>query len=838
MFLTEFVNKLHLTSEDRAALRKKRGFNDDTIDVLRFKSLGPYVEGVVKSLDRKLCQEFKLVDATGAVNYQLLKPNVLIPYLDADGNAYKIRPHKMGLPDDPIKIYCDKLITSAIGDTLVITEGEFKAAALFQLGIPCVAVPGISSYVKTRLPELVEFMKATAFANIIILFDREIKDNPKFESYKPDVTKRHDTAIYSYLMAKALKDASMPFDVRIGELPESWMIQGKADLDGALAQGKSVDEFKAVIGEAQGLEKFLDQYTARLDKDVGTFVRRKIIRFNQNEFIGVRRNFNKYQVRRKDDWVDVSNFVMDIVGRYYDPELNQQVRQIVIQTETGLKIGPIILVPESLSGASKFKTFMLGLGDLVFSGVDADITKIITFEFNRIIVDKKITLINHCGKIDSGLVDGHDVWIFEKVALIDGVIVSPDQDGIFWLDDNTGIRNKEIHGIKYPKIEMSAVDLKQVHDRFIDLSGNNGRILLGWAVYCLLSSYIKADDINPFPFLYGERGSGKTSVCKCLMGLFGLFDFGSQINDITNVALTRLLAFYSEIPLWLDEFHNTKTVETKEPFLKSVYNKQAVFRGTKQADQLIAYSIRSKLLLSGETVPKTDGVRSRSVLMSSSIQGPQGKDALTWFQANRDKLGGFTLEILGRKAKLAEAIAERIPSIKAKITDKNAATDERTLRHLSFFVASYECVFGENPLFFAWILDEFIVRSKEFVDNDEIDKLFEGFSVLCEQGRIEIGSFLRVDGPEIMFWFSGFFDVYTKEYLGRIDVTNKNVILETIRKRSYFLRLDNRRVNKVMRRCVVFDYESAPFAIKALADYQESLNEGLHDVEPKNDIPF
>ena len=104
-----------LEDHHRAQLNVKRGFTDDTINKNRFFSSGKYL----LDLEAELIKEFGEDDLIksgvfyipkGSTKIQmstmLLEDRVVIPYLDASGQAYFIRPHKMGLAGVPIEIYC------------------------------------------------------------------------------------------------------------------------------------------------------------------------------------------------------------------------------------------------------------------------------------------------------------------------------------------------------------------------------------------------------------------------------------------------------------------------------------------------------------------------------------------------------------------------------------------------------------------------------------------------------------------------------------------------------------------------------------------------------------
>ena len=106
-----------------------------------------------------------------------------------------------------------------------------------------------------------------------IIFDNEIKSNPDYSNYKPDFTKRYDTQYCSYILCYKLNNAG--FETKIGVLPEKWMIDGKIDIDSALAQGKTKADFEKII--AKGYTP--SQYLASLSEETQAVMRRKIKKF-------------------------------------------------------------------------------------------------------------------------------------------------------------------------------------------------------------------------------------------------------------------------------------------------------------------------------------------------------------------------------------------------------------------------------------------------------------------------------------------------------------------------------------------------------------------------------
>jgi hypothetical protein len=263
-----------LSDNHKEELKTKRGFCDETIAKLRFFSGGKYLldleQEVVNISDKDTLVASGVCIASGkgmTLSPVLMEERIIIPYLNAAGKAYLLRPHKLGLSGVPVEIYCPDW---NLGANIIMAEGEFKAAASVQLGFPAIAVPGISSFSKDNFKRLVKFLSDAKVRDICIIFDNEIKDDPKFKNYKENPADRYDTQFYAYFMAKQLD--SEGFRVQVGTLPDSWRVNGKADIDGVLAQGKTREDLGMVVASSCPAK----QYITDLPRDAQLVIRRKM----------------------------------------------------------------------------------------------------------------------------------------------------------------------------------------------------------------------------------------------------------------------------------------------------------------------------------------------------------------------------------------------------------------------------------------------------------------------------------------------------------------------------------------------------------------------------------
>lgn len=451
---------LPLTSIHRQQFKVKRGFTDETIDQLQFRSLGQHAAGIKDRLQKEFTEEdlvesgvLTKINNQLIINNQLLEDRVLIPYLNLTGTSvtdgtgadnaalgpptgpagknsdkeaceiYHIRPHKLGFEKIPPQVYCRYLLQSSPSvEHVVLTEGEYKAAALYQWRIPAVAVPGISSFGAKHLEKLVTFFREFGVKKVTVIFDNETKDNPEYPNYKPKASDRYDTQLWSYLMAYKL--GRKGFEVRIGWLPDEWREQGKVDFDMALAQGRTQEKILSVVAQAKLPKEFLED----LDEEARRIVQRKVSQHFTR--VNIKREFNRYVVTRyrgEEAYEEtISNFVINIKASFFTPD--GVLRNIQLVNEYGETSDMFVLEPSDMAGLNEFKKFCFAAGNYVFEGRGEDLVNIWKLEFARdsgelIIMPEKIGIVKK------------KIWMFGAVVVKNtNEVFRPDNNGIFWID--------------------------------------------------------------------------------------------------------------------------------------------------------------------------------------------------------------------------------------------------------------------------------------------------------------------------------------------------------------------------------------------------------------------
>jgi len=207
-----------------------------------------------------------LVDAEGRPHSYLVEDGILIAYLDEDGQPIHLRAHKLGPPGAQLEVYGRECLADN-PEEVVLTEGEYKAAALLCRDVPALAVPGISSFAGRRYEDLLGLLRGAGVQAVTICFDNEDKTSEVLpsgkenERYKPDRFNRYDTDFYAVVLARRLTGDGIT--TTVASLPDEWRDEtGKADIDGVLRDGRPLEEVKKVLDDGLAHEVFLASLTA------------------------------------------------------------------------------------------------------------------------------------------------------------------------------------------------------------------------------------------------------------------------------------------------------------------------------------------------------------------------------------------------------------------------------------------------------------------------------------------------------------------------------------------------------------------------------------------------
>jgi hypothetical protein len=814
------ISKCTLSIPHRIDLQTNRGFTDETIALNRFVSGGVHLSDLLPELVANFT-EVELLDskvaykegATWKIARQLLEDRVIIPYISKDGSIYSIRPHKFGLKDLPVAYYQE----ANMGPQIILTEGEFKATAARQMGFYAIAIPGIGSFSDSHFPSLVAALQTHSVKDICIIFDNEVKDDPQFKDrYKEEPAKRYDTHFYAWLMCKMLVREG--FNCRIGWLPDEWRQNGKADIDGALAQGKTTAELSTVVQTSTDFKEFFYAQPPEIQRIIKRKDAKRYLRSH------VKKNFGHYVATRYEGGEAVgeetiSNFTVKIISTHETPD--GIMREVRFTNEFGESTPAFTMSPQDMASAEGFTTFCLSKGNYIWRGQKKDLQNIWEEEF----LDddgKHIIEPDHIGWVKS-----EGIFIFGNVAFKEGKEITPDANGVFWTDKKgikplaLGIssgRTEISEGI--PSLKKDVFEVEQARAKFSESIGDmNARMALGWVTAVMFLEEVFAQ-YNCFPFLFvtGKRRSGKSTIAEWLMNFYGLEGSGKGASDTTQVGLQRYLAYYSSLPLFVDEYRNTRQVTPKNGFLRNAYNRQSAGKGIKSDFGVREARVRGTLLIAGEETPEDNALLTRCVVLNIT-ERQRTANHYTWFMANRHKFSYHTYNILKNKQRLLPQFMKVLKEAKDVFVENGA--DDRTAINYAIVAAGYSVAFGEQDIDFAdWIITE-AARVREEYDSEQATTVFFEDILALKSNNAFKQDLWAADQHKIYIYFKGLYNLWSEDFRRRRgnEPFKDSAIRDYLKEEPGFLELNKtHRISGQPCKCIVFDRDKCNELLRFLVE--------------------
>lgn len=847
-----YLSQCQLDSKHRAELKLKRGFSDKTINDLRFVSSGN--KQTLESLrnqfdDDSLISAGVFVKVNNAVvpATQLTEPDrVIIPYLDSSRRVTLLRPHKLGLQDVRVQPYCSFLLKDK-PKHIIITEGEFKAAALYQWGVPAIAIPGVSSFASKHFERLVSLLEQHGVKHVTVVFDNEIKDNPNYSNYKQKPEDRWDTPYWAYIMGYKLGKKGFVAD--IGTLPADWMKDGKIDFDMALAMGKRKQDIVNVVRAAVPPTEYLDT----LPDSAQRIVRRKIARYFTTS--PIRREYGKYLIERKRGDVtyeeQLSNFVINIEASYFSSE--GCIRHVRFVNQFGESSDGFTMTPTDMAGPGEFKKFCFGKGNYVFEGTGTDLTEIWKYELARD-TGAIIYTPEMIGEIKPGF------WLFGNLAIKNHLssvgmygdgdpnpsagelmyengmayseVYCPDDDGVFWVDGvgykpqslDIGPRGEQSQDA-IPSLyiaDNSKALIKEVAERFKDNVGGYAAYMgIGWVAATIFSRVIFREfKSSPFLFPHGKRQSGKTTYMRWIMMFFGIETEGIGLKESTQNYIMRVLAYRSSLGVWFDEYRNEREVTKKDGYLRSAYNRQASGKGIKSEFGARSYSVHSTVAISGEELPQDNGLFTRTIPLQIS-ENKRNREHYEWLNKMSEKFSGFTYHLIVNYPYYAPKIIKAIKQMKAALVEQDIT--DRTAENWAIIAACFDVTVKQDPEFIKWVFKECQEVKQAAEDEHMLAQFWNDVVVLESEGELGLDHFKVLKyNEEFAVWFPAVYNKWAEYYRRRTgkEPFDRMSVLKYLQDESYHKEARTVKFSGSARKALIIslDDTSAPSTVIELAE--------------------
>jgi len=874
-----FIEMATMPEDEVKKLTLKRGLSRESIEEAKLRTTGSYLNRVLGQLlqefDRNILLGTPLFKEirnkkTGDFEIELhdrfmQEENIIIPYLDKQGRAYKLRIHKFFLPGDEIDFYCPFFLKPLL--PLVITEAEFKEMALRQLGFNAIGIPGISSFSNRHFERLIEALKSEKITEITILFDLEDKGNPLYpDRCKSDFWNRWDSEFWAYIMAYKLDKAG--FSCKIARFPEEWMIDGKVDCDGALANGKTKEDFDKVISGAMEPGAFRDS----LKPEAHYVVNRKIAKyfhgskntvkkFNSYYYVGTiekGRGENKETVPVEFKFTNFTAYFTKIVERIDETnKVIETLRYIKLKNEFGEESREILLHPSFCDSLANFKKFLAKSGNYQIFSVG--IQRFPVFEelfklWNHEYRGAHIMEFNEVGKL-------RNFWLFGNCYIRDGETIWANGHGLIQKAHEAimaPVPGEELVPILSYQKELSVSKILNLFYKNLEF---NGVLAFSFVIATLFSDVIFSMK-NEFPifFLFGKTQSGKNVLGRWLLRFFGIRGDGKNISRTTEAGMIRMLARLSNLPLWLDEFGRNLSPRKVEN-LKNIYNRSSYVQAEFSNDlKTKSPPIKGTLMLSGQATPDDSALFSRCVFLNLS-KYKRKDEYFTEIEQLSENFSSVLVQILRNEQAIQTRIKDDILSAKdelmLKVNDSRHAFNYGCL--VGALIATIQELGIEPELEFTlgnfkkWAIEEFKQTGLRKEQKDELLEFFDDINFLLRKDErimsVSSGdayeggysdknfvhftyiddSYYSIEGELFYFALPAAFKVYEQHHRQRTGCPppfSSGDIMSYLQKEPYYKGVPNnetqaKRMKGTVRRAVILDSKQARIFFPAIFDKEE-----------------
>lgn len=449
-------------------------------------------------------------------------------------------------------------------------------------------------------------------------------------------------------------------------------------------------------------------------------------------------------------------------------------RIMQLRNNLGQKIIPERPAASALSEPSRFRAWLKEAGTYAWLGGAT--------EFNLMVLEADLSAAHRTVREVSvaGLDEASGIFFAQDRAFApDGSLLVPDKkDGMIWFDNEGYLpptENPEVFPNALPILARTPEEKKQpngyrisdeelaaaagTYDRACEafeaaVGGYEGILALGMA----LSWYAHDEILKIYPFapglwVVGRRESGKSTIMKWLMMLFGLpykAEPVSMGDGTTPVALDRNLSAVAGFPVFCDEFRNGEVTKQKITSIRNACDRFAKRKGiADNSFRTIANPPRTTPMISGES-PTDDAAtagRFAHITLSQTMRrGDADTQAARYLSIQRElapDLYRLSRAVLFKRADFCREFMAAHDQFK---TDRRGAairSDRSLIAHGAAFAAlaafeSLTCATSYSRSGFEnWLYAHAAETQRGVEEMNFVEKFFKELMVVVNRKKIE-----------------------------------------------------------------------------------------------------
>lgn len=317
------------------------------------------------------------------------------------------------------------------------------------------------------------------------------------------------------------------------------------------------------------------------------------------------RNNAYWSITEEGDHVQWSNFVLKPL--YHIKDAVNPRRLFEIMGQNGQK-EIVELKPDELVQANKFKQKLESIGNYIWYVGGEKLTKLKSYLYD---ITRTASEIKRMGWQRQGFYAFGNGCFENKWVEADEMGIVNLNSGNYYLPSASTIFKEEDTFFTFERnfshLGNGNLSVREYTTGIKEVFGNNGSVAFCFYIATLFHDII-FKDLSHFPILnvFGQKGSGKSLFCQCIMSLFVNNPEACNITHATVPALAQQVAQVANGIVHIDEYRND-ILPDKIEFIKGLWDGYGRTRMNMDRDKRIEKTrVDSGIMLSGQQMPTAD----------------------------------------------------------------------------------------------------------------------------------------------------------------------------------------------------------------------------------------
>ncbi|MFC1715569.1 hypothetical protein ACFL6S_18000 [Candidatus Poribacteria bacterium] len=486
--------------------------------------------------------------------------------------------------------------------------------------------------------------------------------------------------------------------------------------------------------------------------------------------------------------VPISNFTILVKRSISTPE--GVIRQVTFRNSDGEESDIFQLRASYMVARSRFAEFCFSCGNYFWDGKADELRELLKTELFT-----NPGLVSQPDRI--GYMAKGRFWLFGNMAIPEGGNpIYPDKDGVIWVDGSGYLPipfegSEDGAALPLVCVRKDAQDfIKAVLETtYMNLEFNAWLGLGFCAAHVYLPEIVKEFKCFPELFLSGKLKVGKNTLARWLLAFFGLTCPEKTISETSQNWVARGLAYYSCLPVWLDEYRNDRKVTEKNGVLRNAFDRIGSGKGH-IGFGAAGYPVRGTVLLSGQTLPDDSALLSRQCIIRLSRQE---RDAEHFDAVNKlavDMSAILVHLISGKTRNTTQKLLSSIKTHGKRLVE--IGIDSRDATIYAIIIAGVELLCQDTEMggsFAEWIYNREALRDKTAKEEEnELSVLMEDLTVLVSSDKIGPEHYV-VESDKLYIWSTAVYSEWELHYRQRRGEAplGKSALFDYFKEEPYYV---------------------------------------------------